>query len=505
MKRIVLMLGLIGVLMACDKALLSPQPEWTSSRAARVGTDPQPTATNLMIGKKARLTHYTISKNTTGAYNIVFHYDRAESESVAGISLRDAKAINELLRLELPGDFELNRQLITKWADVGGQITATVPDLFAWLQANPAVANSIVWQDANEICSWPSWTALEQTQLWVAFQKAWQGSSIYVPDVPENQLAIGESAITVLSVTHAWAYFRASVAHSLALELGNRVNWSVRNYSEQQLAQLFNSREMFYWNESPLGYMISNGYHGFVTQGPPLKSYQFMKDHDMISTNRLNTISRAIDWCRFNLSHYLGRSSGDNMEAHWQYRGAPPMMRILSGTFNPEQPLFGVRHWTAGCHGTAGFLRMLLRTVNIPVKMVFGYQHAQVWFMSDNYYLDHADAPYDSRIKDPAIGAGELLINQDRYMQWFGPGVSQEVESKNVGRRNRELILAYLPNYLLRKYCEDIKAGKSHAKGQVYEQFSLNYTVAQLENQNLWGRMDAKIALMGGCSHIPNP
>ncbi|WP_128544812.1 hypothetical protein [Larkinella soli] len=512
MKKILSVLGLTAALVACHRIDLSPvqetagSPEKNNTIPGTAGRTAGQPGTAFTTGRPAPLTGFTLSRNAAGTYDIVFRYDGRESETVQGIGLREAARINDLLRWEQPVDYEINRNLIVKWEGLGGQAASALPDLFAWLQANPKIAGSIVWEDGTGIRSWPSWSALQQTQLWVAFQKAWQGSSIYVPEIPANLLthADDEGATTVYSVNHAWGYFRASVGHALALELGHRVSWSVLDYSDQQLAQLFSGREMFYWNDSPQGYLLSSGYHGAVTPGPPLKSYQFMKDNGMISPVRLTTISRAVNWARFNLTHYLGRNSAGNMEAHWQYRGAAPMARVLSGTLNPERPEFGLRHWTAGCGGTAGFFRMLLRSVNIPVKMVFGGDHAQVWFMSDNYYLDHADAPYDAKTKYASIGAGELLIHKSRYEQWFGPNFTDEQELKNVGRRSRELAIAYLPNYVLNKYCEDMQAGKSHADGYVYEMLSKNYTVAQLEAQNFWGRMDAKIYLMGGCSAIPD-
>lgn len=48
-------------------------------------------------------------------------------------------------------------------------------------------------------------------------------------------------------------------------------------------------------------------------------------------------------------------------------RGEAPMLRTIEGTIDQANPEYGVRHWTAGCHGSAGFLRAILRTVNIPV------------------------------------------------------------------------------------------------------------------------------------------
>ena len=60
----------------------------------------------------------------------------------------------------------------------------------------------------------------------------------------------------------------------------------------------------------------------------------------------------------------------------------------------------------------------------------------------------------------------------------------------------------YLPTYLLKAYCRDIANGKAHSSGEVYDLLKNFYTVPQLESMNLWGKMDNKIASLGGCSHL---
>jgi hypothetical protein len=100
----------------------------------------------------------------------------------------------------------------------------------------------------------------------------------------------------------------------------------------------------------------------------------------------------------------------------------------------------------------------------------------------------------------------ELLLNQLDFDSWFGSGVSDGAKSSHVGKRVLDLALQYLPSPLLRHYCNDQAAGKSHADGAVAVEMSPYYTVAELEWQyHLWSRMDAKIASMGGCDHIDVP
>jgi len=307
----------------------------------------------------------------------------------------------------------------------------------------------------------------------------------------------------VLAPADAWAYFKASVAQSLAVEIGQQVLWSIQAYSAPQLAQLFDSREMFYWNASPAGYRIDS-MHGNIVPAPPARSYAFLGTGSLIANTRLDTLSRVVDWCRANLVHFSGGLTAANMQDQWQYRGVPPMTRVLDGTVQTSQPALGVMHRTAGCWGTVGLLRALMRAINVPVKLVTNAGHAQPWFMADARYLSHGDDPYNALTKaTPPIPASEIPIDQAKFDAWFGAAVSATDKANNVGRRTRELAIVYLPNYLLHAYCSDIANGKGHGNGQVFDTLSLNYTVAQLEAQTLWTRMDAKIAGFGGCAHVP--
>ena len=229
-----------------------------------------------------------------------------------------------------------------------------------------------------------------------------------------------------------------------------------------------------------------------MVPAPPARSYAFLGTGELIGGTRLDTLSRMVNWCRANL------------QDQWQYRGFPPMTRVLDGTVQTSQRGYGVMHRTAGCWGTVGLLRALMRAINIPVKLVTNAGHAQPWFMADSRYLSHGDDPYNALTKaTPPIPAAEILIDQAKFDAWFGAGVRAADKANNIGRRPRGLAIVYLPNYLLHAYCGDIANGKGHVNGQVFDTLSLNYTVAQLEAQTLWTRMDAKIAGFGGCDHVP--
>ncbi|GAB3333939.1 hypothetical protein GCM10027299_41850 [Larkinella ripae] len=502
MKRIFLVLGLIWLLMACEKSDLLPKQEFAAPSAARIGANERPGEPSSLFTGKSKITTFTVSKNRSGKFDLIFQYDRNEAETVSGITLAEVIFINDLLRVERPQAFELNRKQIDSWTMQRPE-APKMPDLFDWLIAHPRIANSISWQEPTGTRSWPSWSGLQQIELWIAFVKCWEGNSIAVADVPTNQLSRTDNAYfyTVLSAADAWAYYKASVAQSLVVEIKKLVGWSVLNYPVDQLGQLFDSRDMFWWQADPAGYFIRSD-QGWATPSAPWRSYKFLKDNSLITNNRLHSTHRLLDWCRSNLMHFEGPPTAGNAEDIWRYRGYPPIIRILNGTIDPNVPVFGKRHWTAGCWGTVGFLRAILRTINVPVQLVRGENHAQAWFMADGLYLPNGDDPYIAKLRDPSIPIHEFLISQSTFTEWFGSGISLEIVDKHLSRNPEQLAIKYLSLYLMVQHCKDKAEGKSHAQSEVYQSLKFNYTLAQLEAMNLWGKLDQKIAAKGGCSVI---
>jgi hypothetical protein len=150
----------------------------------------------------------------------------------------------------------------------------------------------------------------------------------------------------------------------------------------------------------------------------------------------------------------------------------------------------------------------LLRAVNIPVRYVTAGGHATPFFSSEGLYLDHGDDLYTAYVRIKTAGqpipASEYFITQTTWDNWFGAAVPYATAQANIDRRMGELTVQYLPDYLLWRRCEDIRLGLSDATSSVYTG-SLDrwYTLADLYAQNLWTRLDAKIASLGGCSGIP--
>jgi hypothetical protein len=394
------------------------------------------------------------------------------------------------------------------------------PNLDQWLGKHHRIRDSIIWEYSTQLPGsfslqraqpYKNWPEREKGALQTAFDAAWNLSSIEVDDLPANVLhpADDHSPTTALSRADAHALYLASVGQSLAVEIGNRVGWSVADYSSGNLAVLFDSREFFVWSRAAHnGYQIQDTKGGYVVPASPDTMYGFLSDNDLIGPHRYQTIVRTLTWCHYNLHHFFGEHHTKIFQEVWQYRGEAPVLRTIQGTMDQANPSYGVRRWTAGCHGTAGFLRAILRTVNIPVVHEHQGGHALPHFSADGLHLSHGDDPYTQyTFADPPYSMSELLIDQSQFDEWFGSDVSDDVRKKHVGKRVMELAIQYLPTPMLHDYCNDQLAGKSHADGEVYAAFEwYGYTLAELEWQHhLWSRMDAKIASVGGCDHLDLP
>lgn len=383
--------------------------------------------------------------------------------------------------------------------------TEAMPDVGAWILAHPAVCSAINWETpGGGIQNYPAWSAAMKADLANAFKMAWNFASVLPADPVPNKktLADTDSVVQIIDHAYAWPMYLSYVAQSLAVEIGKRVNWSLTGYSANGLAQLFDSRKTFAWNNGAAGYEIASFPQGAAVPCAPNVAYSFLYNN-LIGGTRSSTIANLLGWCRSNLRHFSGGWDTKNVYDQWQYRGFPPVLKMLQGTSTLSQPSWGIQHITGGCWGTTGFLRAMLRTVNVPVELVTHCGHAQPHFIEDGLFLTHGDDPYNALTTSvPPMPISEILVNQAQFDGWFGAAVPSQSQCDNVGRRTIDLSLTYLPTYVLKAYCQDIAGGKTHANGAVFDIYKKLYTVAQLEAMNLWGKMDTKIASLGGCSHL---
>ena len=359
------------------------------------------------------------------------------------------------------------------------------PDLATWLEAHPNVRDAIKWQfvqadmvtynsyapptDVDKV-PWSAWTQAEKDELNQAYldARAWfdQGAQqVAMPyggltDQPDNQNLYSYSPGVVDTITTSeWvtkAYMRklyvAHVAFSLALEIAGPLPWGITAESGESLRLLFDSAVMAWY--------LPNGFYGMGTYmvppsradnrphtafAPPEWTYPFLRQAGLIGATRLETIGRVLDWMRHNLWHFYGNETFGNYYSVWQYRGWVPLSKIVNGTIDSKDAADGVQHWTAGCHGSVGFLHEVLRVLNIPVQPIWVCGHELAGFTTEGLYLDHGDDPYNAVTRShPDSSILSLLIDETTYRSRFTSDPTLNVTDQyspvclNVGRSAAE-------------------------------------------------------------------
>ena len=234
------------------------------------------------------------------------------------------------------------------------------------------------------------------------------------------------------------------MAHSLSIEIGHRVPWSLLDLNEDERRAVLSSLSFFYWDRAEQAYRIEMFEHGWATPAPPQITWRFLEEQHLLKSTRLDTITALLGWTQ-QLVHFNGGYTWRNATDHWGYAGAMPVSRALAGTKYSGSEYAAIpawqlpQHFIAGCHGTVGLLLNVLRAANIPVQ-IRGvnngtYTHATVIFLSEDRALTHGDDPYTQSTR--TVPPAALMIDLDTYNTWLGPMAQNPGE--NIGRRAKEL------------------------------------------------------------------
>ena len=383
-----------------------------------------------------------------------------------------------------------------------------------FLNENSKLAKSIIWNDdSKNPNSYNNWLQSNKMELSTTFWSQLLDIHSGLDEAPTCTITLdddGEVLSTDLQPEDAWKYYINYIAHCLRVELDRLVQWSLLKYNEKQLKLLLDNHTLFEYSKSRKVYSIFRRHeslfnHGSVTPGDPVRIYDFLDEEKLISITRWGTIGYLLGWCRDNLYHFKDGNTPENYQDHWQYEGYPPVERIISGTKHPN---LGFQHYTAGCWGTTGFIRMVLRTINIPVVLEEQCNHALPHFVyssSHEFYLSHGDDPYNKLYKTntPKFPPLDLTINQQKFDQWFNKDLPEETICNNVGRHALELAIEYLPKEILKIYCDDLIKNKTPENGRVYNEIFRNHiSLKELDSFGFWDRLKQKIDGLGGCEEI---
>ncbi len=421
--------------------------------------------------------------------------------------------------------------VVTAYSEpISAMVSVAVMDVAQFLGEKPRVAAAMVWLGTDDqyrpYSRWPQ--RMKESLVSAVVSLVGEGTGL--PEVMTNQAAgflnDDQLALSVYTREDAEAVYMANIAHSLVVEMNGTVPWSLDDLPDRQLEMLLGSQGFFHSYGSviagaPRGYIVS----GYTGPAPPDIIRDFIHDNDLVRGSRYETIARMVEWTRHHLVHFACWLTAENAESHWDYRGTPPLARMLAGTRRGDRVInlgesecrtyadTSTKHYTAGCHGTAWFFTHVLRAVNIPVDPPESYYsvcagHAAVSFPSEDMFLSHGDDPYNRNtwysppFPEP-FSSSEILVPGSKFRQWFNTSNSPEENRNNVGRTIVELAVAHLPQLLLHWRCQDLSDGRSLESSRVYHRHSTgighHWTLAELEDIGFWERLDAKIERYGGC------
>lgn len=336
-----------------------------------------------------------------------------------------------------------------------GVASAAPQSLSAWLSSHHDIETALYWEGAH--ASYPRWSAADKAFLESEYRIAQtaianpRASAFELPDPLPNQKVLGDKddAKTVYAPDLARREFFASVALSLALETSHRLPWSMTALKQEELAILLDSREFFHFDAAENGYVVDENQVGLASPGDPGRVFRFLVEQKILGANAHQTIVNFVAWSsRLHhdvvspkaLSEHWKRESAAFQSAFWDFRGFMPVTRVLDGTrqtmLTSDQSL---THWTAGCWGTTGLFRDVLRVANIPVKVGQADGHAFPIFLSDKSFLSHGDDPYNAsftRLAPPAP-YGELVIPMSKWADYFSK------EKNRIGSRPYEVAEAH--------------------------------------------------------------
>jgi hypothetical protein len=375
----------------------------------------------------------------------------------------------------------------------------------SWILDRSQIASAITWEDIEGEKTYTEWSANDRAELGLYITWA-QNGHFPIAELPENtwapHLQDSEFPTTVLSKRSARELFLAHVAQSIWLESSQRLPWSLLEYAQEDLKTLLSSRSLFTRidpeNGRPGGYRLRN----IGLPAPPDVGFEFLVSNNLIGPNRRETINNVIGWSR-GMIHFLGGYQAGTLLRHWQYRGVPPLLQVLKKTIateHPSQAELGPRHWTAGCHGTNMVLRDLLRVINIPVDYVNVAGHATPSFPSEGLFLSHGDDPYSRILQGfgPLPTNAEILIDKPTWTRWFDIPSPRE----NIARQVYELSQKYLTQPVVYAYCQDKSNDTPRQSSQVFAIYKHIYTLAELEEQDLWKRLEQRVLDLGGCQNV---
>lgn len=279
-----------------------------------------------------------------------------------------------------------------------------------WASSRNNEGNSIIYSNPN----------MERLAYYLALLESGQPFPYTAPPAGFTRRVSGEN-MKYFTEEEALNMWLPHIAVSLYVELNKIVPWSMKGYTDEELAWLFDARKVFRYKYAGIEgytmhihYLSPDGMDG-ITDWNPFYTLEFLKskkiiglktttvaaskptirspgeivvpDTTAIKEAQKKAIYALTQWMRANLVHESS-TSGPEHRILYGYDGLYPLDKVL----NPPE---GAESMTAGCPGVTSMYGAMLGLINIPVKKSSSMErHIAPIFPTVNLALIHGDDPY---------------------------------------------------------------------------------------------------------------
>ncbi len=259
----------------------------------------------------------------------------------------------------------------------------------------------------------------------------------------------------------------ARAALAIWLDLQDVLPWKLADYSEAELAMLFDPDELF----DPV-----SGGHGFfsVVDHSPAEVYAFLEANDLIGPDLPSTVERILDEVRTtdaetNFLHGIAAwDPVDTAYTAWEALAVPAERGRIS---------------RRGCHSMTRILLAMLRSVNIPgyetrAGLWFGGGHSTAVLEATRQVVPHGDDIYSATLR--AAPSAGFLPDFDFYGDPAHTAVCGSA-GPCLSRRHRALLaLAHPDNWTTRRCCDPGQYGYASCEDYLTASYASVLTAGEI-------------------------
>jgi len=336
-----------------------------------------------------------------------------------------------------------------------------------YFDCNPMIADATINSFDPETTSY----------FWEYIDKLEDTGTIEMAEPVELQDCNEPESCTViyLTDTEKKRIHAAKAAHSIWLDKNDILAWSIRTYSEDELAGLFDEAVLFSRSGSRY-YFLS------VVDHSPSEVYDYIAENELLKNDVLSTFHAVLDDLRSDFRH--SNTADINRNTAYTVREA-----LTTYAANDR------RVSRAGCHSMTRIAIALLRCVNIPgeettVGQWFETGHSSAVWPTLEYVLPHGDNIYNGLLR--ATPVDEFLPTLTFYQINLG---TEPCGTSLVCLSHRHMSLnaiRYPSHWTLDRCCDPTRYGYENCRDYIYDAHSGYLTeqemdAAVIELENLCG------------------